>query len=131
MIERLSNNVNLLPRRKCPLLGRKRKPLSGQEGREAECQPFAGVARNRNVNQTAVNAVLANGSILPFRCTDTPGHAVVLIRTGPLSRPDKTNKSRRIQMPLDVMSFAYASAPRVPMSFNSGETRSKQSGHGQ
>jgi hypothetical protein len=65
-------------------------------------------------NQTAVNAVLANGSILLFRGTDMTGHAVVLILAGPLSRPDKTDKSRRIQMTPAILSLAYAADPAHP-----------------
>ena len=65
-------------------------------------------------NQTAVNAVLANGSILLFRGTDMTGHAVVLILAGPLSRPDKTDKTRRIQMTPAVVSLAYAADPEHP-----------------
>jgi hypothetical protein len=65
-------------------------------------------------NQTAVNAVLANGSILLFRGTDMAGHAVVLILAGQLSRPDKTDKTRRIQMTPTVLSLAYAADPAHP-----------------
>jgi hypothetical protein len=63
--------------------------------------------------QTVINAVLANGSILLFRGVDTAGHAVVLILVGPLARPDKTDKTRRIQMTPAVLSLVYAFRPRA------------------
>jgi hypothetical protein len=63
--------------------------------------------------QTVSDAVLTNGSVLLFRGTDTAGHAVVLMLSGPLSRPDKANKTRRIQMTPAVLALAYTSSPRA------------------
>jgi hypothetical protein len=61
--------------------------------------------------QTAVNALLANGSLLMFRGTDPAGHTVVLVLSGPVRQDQKDHKA---QMTPAVLSLVYAIDPAHP-----------------
>ncbi|HET6233925.1 MAG TPA: hypothetical protein VFE41_03000 [Acetobacteraceae bacterium] len=61
--------------------------------------------------QTAVNAMLANGSLLMFRGTDPAGHTVVLVLSGPVRQDPKDHKA---QMTPAVLSLVYAIDPAHP-----------------
>lgn len=61
--------------------------------------------------QTATNAVLANGNVLLFRCTDAQGHAAALVLGGSLQMDAKTHKG---QLTPSSLTLAYAADPAHP-----------------